>query len=66
MSGWIDNEKYLSTAPCGTYAVNMMRLVKDIFMKPDWDAIAKEAYDFAVREGENPRQYFMRGRPSNL
>ena len=53
-NNWIDDEKYLSTAPCETYAVNMMRLVKDIFTKPDWDAIAKEAYDFALREGKEP------------
>lgn len=65
MSGWIDNEKYLSTAPCETYAVNMMRLVKDIFTKPDWDAIAEEAHAFAVREGENPRRK-MGGRPSYI
>ena len=64
---WIDDEKYLSTAPCETYAVNMMRLVKDIFTKPDWDAIAKEAYDFAKREGEEPRRLIaIDGRPSDI
>jgi len=65
MSRWYDNEKYMSVAPCGTYAVNMMRLVRDIFTKPDWDAIAKEAYEFAIGEGENPR-IKSAGRPNQI
>ena len=53
---WIDNEKYVGIYEGKSY--NMMALAKKICLKTNWDEITDEAFEYAKREGENPRKFY--------
>ena len=54
---WYDTEKFMLKHPARpNESLNIMDLTRHICTKTDMDAIAKEACEFGVREGENPKK----------
>lgn len=52
---WYYNEKYSLINPTNTNVrINIMDVAKHLCLNTNWEALAKEAYDYAIREGERP------------